>query len=133
MNHSDNAVSPIIGVVMMIVITVLLAAVIAAFVFGQMPKQDQTQNAAVSVFQTDSETVTITFIGSFPQGSVEKMEYSILPVQGPERNKITISLPESGMKTNISSKTGLGEKIKAEAFFKDGYRKIIFSQYPNNS
>jgi archaeal flagellin N-terminal-like domain len=32
-NHND-AVSPVIGVILMVAITVILAAVIAAFVFG---------------------------------------------------------------------------------------------------
>jgi flagellin-like protein len=34
MKHNDSAVAPILGVILMIAITIILAAVIAAFVFG---------------------------------------------------------------------------------------------------
>ncbi len=42
---NDEAVSPVIGVILMVAITVILAAVIAAFVFGMGPpvKAPQTQ------------------------------------------------------------------------------------------
>ena len=34
MKHSDGAVAPVIGVILMVAITVILAAVVAAFAFG---------------------------------------------------------------------------------------------------
>ncbi|MCD4821799.1 MAG: type IV pilin N-terminal domain-containing protein [Methanococcoides sp.] len=37
MNRNEDAVSPVIGVILMVAITVILAAVIAAFVFGMAP------------------------------------------------------------------------------------------------
>ena len=35
--NNEEAVSPVIGVILMVAITVILAAVIAAFVFGMSP------------------------------------------------------------------------------------------------
>ncbi|MEM2991626.1 MAG: type IV pilin N-terminal domain-containing protein, partial [Halobacteria archaeon] len=37
LKKSEEAVSPVIGVILMVAITVILAAVIAAFVFGMGP------------------------------------------------------------------------------------------------
>ncbi|WP_445474511.1 type IV pilin [Methanococcoides methylutens] len=39
MNRNEDAVSPVIGVILMVAITVILAAVIAAFVFGMGPSE----------------------------------------------------------------------------------------------
>ncbi len=41
----EDAVSPVIGVILMVAITVILAAVIAAFVFGMGPPEQAPQSA----------------------------------------------------------------------------------------
>jgi len=58
----DDAVSPVIGVILMVAITVILAAVIASFVLGL---GDQSNPAPTADFNFDydssgSETVTVT-------------------------------------------------------------------------
>ena len=53
--HDDDAVSPVIGVILMVAITVILAAVIASFVLGL---GDETGNVAPQVsFAFDYESV----------------------------------------------------------------------------
>ena len=46
--EEDNAVSPVIGVILMVAITVILAAVIASFVLGLGGSQQQTPQASFS-------------------------------------------------------------------------------------
>ncbi|KAA9400050.1 type IV pilin [Haloarcula sp. CBA1130] len=62
--NDDNAVSPVIGVILMVAITVILAAVIATFVLGL---GDQVSNTAPQAsFSTDydgTEIVTVTHEG----------------------------------------------------------------------
>ncbi|WP_054847863.1 type IV pilin [Methanoculleus chikugoensis] len=50
MNFRENeeAVSPVIGVILMVAITVILAAVIAAFVFGMTGNVQTTKTVAVT-------------------------------------------------------------------------------------
>ena len=61
--NDDDAVSPVIGVILMVAITVILAAVIASFVLGL---GDQNNPAPTTDFNFDydstsgSETVTVT-------------------------------------------------------------------------
>ncbi len=45
---SEDAVSPVIGVILMVAITVILAAVIAAFVFGMAGNVSKTRSVAVT-------------------------------------------------------------------------------------
>ena len=47
MMRNDDAVSPVIGVILMVAITVILAAVIAAFVFQMSGDIDTTKNYSV--------------------------------------------------------------------------------------
>jgi archaeal type IV pilus assembly protein PilA len=72
---NDEAVSPVIGVILMVAITVILAAVIAAFVFGMSGNISKTKIVAVTAQQPDAQTITVTYQGgqdaqSFSYGNV---------------------------------------------------------------
>jgi flagellin-like protein len=72
---NDEAVSPVIGVILMVAITVILAAVIAAFVFGMSGNITKTKIVAVTAQQPDARTITVTYQGgqdaqSFSYGNV---------------------------------------------------------------
>ena len=56
---NDEAVSPVIGVILMVAITVILAAVIAAFVFGMSGNISKTKTVALTVQKIDSGTISI--------------------------------------------------------------------------
>ena len=49
---SEDAVSPVIGVILMVAITVILAAVIAAFVFGMAGNVSKTRTIALTATKT---------------------------------------------------------------------------------
>jgi len=57
-SEEERAVSPVIGVILMVAITVILAAVIAAFVLDIGPGQSSV-NAAVDISGDGSDEVTI--------------------------------------------------------------------------
>ena len=72
---NDEAVSPVIGVILMVAITVILAAVIAAFVFGMSGNISKTKIVAVTAQQPDADHITVTYQGgqdaqSFTNGTV---------------------------------------------------------------
>ncbi len=56
---NDEAVSPVIGVILMVAITVILAAVIAAFVFGMSGNISKTKIVAVTVQKVDSGNISV--------------------------------------------------------------------------
>src|SRR5665647_2820713 len=60
---NDEAVSPVIGVILMVAITVILAAVIAAFVFGMSGNISKTKVVAVTVSQPDGTHISLTYNG----------------------------------------------------------------------
>jgi len=59
----EEAVSPVIGVILMVAITVILAAVIGAFVFGMGGSLKKTYMVGVTATQIDADTVDVTFQG----------------------------------------------------------------------
>jgi flagellin-like protein len=60
---NEEAVSPVIGVILMVAITVILAAVIAAFVFGMAGNIQKTKVVAATEHRVNSTTVTATYQG----------------------------------------------------------------------
>lgn len=61
--EEERAVSPVIGVILMVAITVILAAVIGAFVIGIGDDQEQVPQASWDTTQSisdDDETLTVT-------------------------------------------------------------------------
>lgn len=60
-SENERGVSPVIGVILMVAITVILAAVIGTFVLGLGDSVSQNANAGVSI---DSGTVTLTSLGT---------------------------------------------------------------------
>jgi|AntRauMinimDraft_4_1070384.scaffolds.fasta_scaffold00135_36 flagellin-like protein len=61
MGMDDRGVSPVIGVILMVAITVILAAVIASFVLGFGDSVQSNAQAGVTV---DNGNVTVTSLGS---------------------------------------------------------------------
>ena len=63
-NRSDEeAVSPVIGVILMVAIVVILAAVIAAFVFGMAGTVQPSKSVAATATQPTETDILITYQG----------------------------------------------------------------------
>jgi flagellin-like protein len=58
----DSAVSPVIGVILMVAITVILAAVIGTFVLGLGENVDGTTSAGVSIDQVGGQSFSVTVV-----------------------------------------------------------------------
>jgi archaeal type IV pilus assembly protein PilA len=59
----DEAVSSVIGVILMVAITVILAAVIASYVFGLAQNISMTKVVAATAQQTDGTHIVVTYRG----------------------------------------------------------------------
>ncbi len=67
---NEEAVSPVIGVILMVAITVILAAVIAAFVFGMGPPK-QAPQASIRVTSVNTTVSTDTSVKMEHQGGAD--------------------------------------------------------------
>jgi flagellin-like protein len=70
----DDAVSPVIGVILMVAITVILAAVIASFVLGFGDSVSENVQAGADVSENDDGTATVTWIS---EGNADHLNVSV--------------------------------------------------------
>jgi len=79
---NEDAVSPVIGVILMVAITVILAAVIAAFVFGMAGNISKTKVVAATAQQPDANSIVLTYQGGQDAGSCTGIRWDITPAGG---------------------------------------------------
>jgi len=77
LKEHEDAVSPVIGVILMVAITVILAAVIAAFVFGMAGTVQKTKSVAATAKQTSS-AVVITWQGGTDNAAIDHYNVKVL-------------------------------------------------------
>ncbi|WP_425492262.1 type IV pilin [Halovivax gelatinilyticus] len=77
-----RAVSPVIGVILMVAITVILAAVIAAFVMDIGPGSESTPNSQIDI-SVDDDTISFSHDG----GDSFQAEDVVVNIQGEDANK----------------------------------------------
>jgi archaeal type IV pilus assembly protein PilA len=75
-NKNEEAVSPVIGVILMVAITVILAAVIAAFVFGMAGNVQKTKVVASTVSQNGAN-IQITYQGGQDSAAVQYIKFAV--------------------------------------------------------
>lgn len=77
MMKNDEAVSPVIGVILMVAITVILAAVIAAFVFGLAGSTGTAKNVGLVMSQNNSGYAQITIQGGTDLPGLNNVTYTL--------------------------------------------------------
>ena len=122
---NEEAVSPVIGVILMVAITVILAAVIAAFVFGMAGNISKTKVVAVTG-QRVGANITFTYQGGQDAATVQYINFTndsthyynlgsasgaILPVG----STLSIAIPVGSQMTGVAS-------------FTDGTQQVVYSQ-----
>ena len=76
--ENDDAVSPVIGVILMVAITVILAAVIAMFVFGMAGGVEGSKNVALNAKLNASGTgIEVIIIGGSDLRTLTELNFSV--------------------------------------------------------
>ena len=65
-SRRDHAVSPVVGVMLMLVVTIIIAAVVSAFAGGMMKSQDKTPQPTISATYSQSTGLSISHAGGDP-------------------------------------------------------------------
>ncbi|WP_342678079.1 type IV pilin N-terminal domain-containing protein [Methanofollis sp. UBA420] len=123
--QNEEAVSPVIGVILMVAITVILAAVIAAFVFGMAGNMSSTKNVAATATQQGT-TVIVTFQGGADAGDVKFLDWS---VNGVNQTPLHPLKNVTGSSAQNSSGTNDKDHVVVTATFKDGAKQVILDTF----
>jgi archaeal type IV pilus assembly protein PilA len=119
---NEEAVSPVIGVILMVAITVILAAVIAAFVFGMAGNIQKTKVVSATLSRANATSVTVTFQGGQDAGSLQTICWTAnganAALQGTSGTVLAIGNSISVPATSNSHMVGI-------ATFTDGSQQVI--------
>jgi len=147
---NEEAVSPVIGVILMVAITVILAAVIAAFVFGMSGNIGTTKTVAATAAQQGATDITVTYQGGADASSVSYLRVGVTPSTGTAAtyyyyvasdstvsSETTLSAAKNGVVgaipvgTNWKYTIGTTEKdhIVVVAHFSDGADQVILDTF----
>jgi flagellin-like protein len=120
--ENNSAVSPVIGVLLMVAITVILAAVIAVFVFNMADNIQTSKVVAITMSQPDGTHISLTNMGGQDAGSLVSVN-----VTGDLKVIPAVKLGASVGSTNIYElSAGAGQKhIIAVGLFKDGTEQVL--------
>jgi archaeal type IV pilus assembly protein PilA len=120
--RTDEAVSPIIGVILMVAITVILAAVIAAFVFGMAGNIQKTKVVAVTASQQGASSVFVTYQGGHDQALISSITASV----GTQTSSMATRV---GSTVIFTSGSPGRDHVVATAAFNDGSTLVILDTH----
>jgi flagellin-like protein len=132
----EDAVSPVIGVILMVAITVILAAVIAAFVFGMAGSVKKTRTVAATATQEGNQIV-ITYHGGPDQLDVQpnSLNISIIDSNGVVHVRPNVPAGAFNYETVVGNSTAFGggtsghDHVTAAVGFTDGTAQVILDTY----
>jgi len=125
----EDAVSPVIGVILMVAITVILAAVIAAFVFGMASGVTKTKAVAATAKHV-STNIIITWQGGQDNALVNGYNVSIYN----SSNVVIGSFANTGNIVGNATSIPVGAQstsvhVTVVAIFNDGSQQVVLDTY----
>lgn len=123
---NDEAVSPVIGVILMVAITVILAAVIAAFVFGMAGNVQSTKVVSLTATKNAAGTITVTNMGGTDVATLQNLQVTLA---GGAESWVSADAPITIGNTNtIAGTANTAERLLIIGKFTDGSTQILLDK-----
>jgi flagellin-like protein len=120
---NEEAVSPVIGVILMVAITVILAAVIAAFVFGMAGNVGKTKVVAITAQRPSETNISVTNMGGPDVLTLTQLNVSV------DGTASTSGLTkDTGSTVNIITSSGKRHVI-VTGTFADASQQVLLDTY----
>jgi archaeal type IV pilus assembly protein PilA len=132
--QKDEAVSPVIGVILMVAIVVILAAVIAAFVFGMAGNTQTARNVGLIASTNATDYGIFTVTGGSDLAALSNLTYIL---NGTAANQRSLQLGGAGGALSYPLKVGeatatleaiKGSKVTVVGIFTDGATQILLER-----
>jgi archaeal type IV pilus assembly protein PilA len=136
-SKNEHAVSEVVSVILLIAVTVILAAVIAAFVFSMVGNLQKGNVAAATISRVNGSFVSVTFAGGQGTGSVAMINWTVngaAPVTYINGTSVTPGMqnqPSTGGILNVGSFALLAasspgkDRVVGVAAYSDGSQQVI--------
>jgi flagellin-like protein len=122
---NEEAVSPVIGVILMVAITVILAAVIAAFVFGMTGNVQTTKTVGITASLNNTQHLIVTVQGGGDVNDLASLNMSIDGVA----NENTTGDVKVGTSFSSSKEIENGNHVVVVAHFKDLSQQVVLDKF----
>ena len=126
----DRGVSPVIAVILMVAITVVMAAIVSSWSAGvKAPTSPTTVGLDISR-STDNITVVITAIDPASSAPIPFINFSYFKYQGGTFYTNYSNMTNADVGNSIELKTNSSElkQLVITARFKDGSKKVLYSK-----
>jgi len=130
--QNENAVSPVIAVILMVGITVIIAAIVAAFVFGMSKDIPDQKIVTATVSHVDSSHVIVTYQGGPDADVCTGVRWMVTRADGSFLSSAMMGSTSSSVthlatgKTKTFAVNWAGKKrVLATAYFSDDTQQII--------
>lgn len=123
LRKDERAVSPVIGVILMVAITVIMAAVIGAFVYGYTGSMTQMKDVSATA-RHQNVSIYVTYMGGPDEGLVDSMNYKVNGAGGDLG--IVVGTCEE-VTANVDP--GQGNHIVVVANFSDGTSQVVLDSF----
>lgn len=127
---SDDAVSPVIGVILMVAITVILAALIGVFVLEQAGNLGTGKTVAIQS-EMKAGNVDLVLVGGRDFNGLEELRIEMPDLDGDSTGLLTLAGPFTvGQMITLEPETGdrLEGRLLVVGTFKDGAEQILLDQ-----
>lgn len=132
----DEAVSPVIGVILMVAITVILAAMIASIVMGMTTNIQHLKVVTAKVSQLDESTIIAIYYGGTDEKTCVGIRWDIQDSYGVTQSHPMgiIDTPSTsqllvGSQFPITGNFGGKDHVVATAYFMDGTQQVILDAF----
>jgi archaeal type IV pilus assembly protein PilA len=128
--ENESAVSEVIGVILIVALTVIMAAIIAAYVFGMMEGVPQSRTVVATVDQPDGSHMYVTY-----RGGPDHAMLSSLTIMWPSGTQQTIVSPKIGdvyAATNIGAVPNVTpgrDHVVVTGHFKNNMAQVILDAF----
>lgn len=123
LHDDEDAVSPVIGVILMVAITVIMAAVIGAFVYGYSGSLTTTKDVAATARHVGT-SIFVTYMGGTDQELVSDLTGSVLAA-----GDLAALTSVVGSNVEITGVTGQDNHVIVTATFTDGTEGVILDTF----
>jgi archaeal type IV pilus assembly protein PilA len=128
---NDEAVSPVIGVILMVAITVILAAVIAAFVFGMAGNISKTKVVAATAQQSTADRIAVTYQGGQDAATCIGIYWTSATEAGTELTTTWMGTSTGTTALTVGTTSWVGatsgrDHVVGTAYFTDGTQQVIY-------
>ena len=126
---ADSAVSPVIGTILMVAITVILVAIVAATVMPMVGGTTSAATVGVMVKPSSEGQITVTFTGGDIANIVKVQAFGPGDTEDSDCKNVVEGSPTIGQ--TCYSENGVGNEgetgdVKLVAYFSDGTQQIIW-------